>query len=267
MKNVNNSHVSPFIETDLRKSYKHNKRYIFKSTDRISGSINSGICKSNEILEEGLYKILEFSFTNSLYNVNSYNNTLKIDEYTVSSTPITSYTITLTKGSYSYSSLATHLQTQLNASLSGNITVTYSSSTGKYTIVNDTNDMKIKYSGSTCLTLIGFNDSSDSSQSTSLTSDNVADLISIKNIYCIIAEDKTKDIFDIDSFRASCYFFDKDSTFGDLFKCINSDDFGNRLLNLGQTKQITYQLFDQNQNQIELSTEWIMILENINLND
>src|SRR5690606_33367489 len=42
-------------------------------------------------------------------------------------------TVTLTEGSYTYATLATHIQTQLNAASSG-WTVAYSTTTGKFTI-------------------------------------------------------------------------------------------------------------------------------------
>ena len=63
------------------------------------------------------------------------------------------FTATLTAGTYTGDSLATEVETQLEASGADNYTVTYSSSTGKFTLLNDTGNWRLKWSSGTNITI------------------------------------------------------------------------------------------------------------------
>lgn len=117
-------------------------------------------------------KILNGSIPVSFTLVNSSNNTLVIN----------STTYTLTKGNYNATSLLTELSTKLSG-----YTVTYSTTTNKYTLNNTTADFTIK-SSSTCLKLLGFaTDADTASTSHTLTSTYNVDLSGDNTIYIDIA--------------------------------------------------------------------------------
>ncbi len=59
------------------------------------------------------------------------------------------FAATLTAGTYTGDSLAAEVETQLEASGADNYTVTYSTSTGKFTLVNDTGNWRLKWSSGT----------------------------------------------------------------------------------------------------------------------
>ncbi len=81
------------------------------------------------------------------------------------------FTATLTAGTYTGGSLATEIETQLEASGADNYTVTYSSSTGKFTLVDDTGGWALEWdTGSNTATsagpLLGFDISADDNGAT-----------------------------------------------------------------------------------------------------
>lgn len=118
--------------------------------------------------------VSNFSIPCSFYNINSYNNTLYLNINGVINT------FTLTIGNYSAYSLLTLLNSIL---LSNSITVTYNSTTNKYTFSTVSTPIQFLYSQSTCSILLGF--STDSTSSTSITSDIVIDLTYTKCLYIV----------------------------------------------------------------------------------
>ena len=82
---------------------------VITTADLIIGNSHNGTIKMLNALN-GVYKVLEFYMTNSLYNVNSNNNKVYFNESSVLKTS------TLTNGYYTQSQLASQLQTQMNTS-------------------------------------------------------------------------------------------------------------------------------------------------------
>lgn len=121
-----------------------------------------------------LIAVSNFSIPCSFYNINSYNNTLYLNINGI----VTSFTLTV--GNYSAYSLLSLLNSTL---LSNSITVTYNSTTNKYTFSTVATPIQFLYASSTCEVLLGF--SSDSAYSTSITSDNVIDLTYTKCLYIV----------------------------------------------------------------------------------
>ena len=76
---------------------------------------------------------------------------------------------TLTAGTYTGASMATHLKTVLDAALTASLTVTYSTTTNKFTITEAAHTIQYINSGSTAGYDIGF--TADSSDAVSITSD------------------------------------------------------------------------------------------------
>lgn len=98
-------------------------------------------------------------FDGDTVSVFSANNTFK---FYVSPT---TYTITISDGLYTPSNLATELQAKMNASYN-HFTVTYSSTTRKFTIVSNASAFQFLRNGSTAGYLFGFNQDSTSSTTT-----------------------------------------------------------------------------------------------------
>jgi hypothetical protein len=81
-------------------------------------------------------------------------------------------TVTLTNGNYAYSALATHIQTQLNASSSG-WTVSYSTTTYKFTVGRASGTALLRFSQTTNAVwdAVGYTGSSDTDAGTGLAAD------------------------------------------------------------------------------------------------
>lgn len=112
-------------------------------------------------------RISSFVFPVSFYLIDSNNDELEVD----------TITYTLTHGNYTAKNLATHILTLLPA----NFGMVYNSITNKFTITHTTTNFTIG-SNSTCLTLLGFSETSHTSTSLSLTSDNVINLSGQYNV-------------------------------------------------------------------------------------
>jgi len=127
------------------------------------------------------YRVQNFIFPLSFYLVDDNNNSLVID----------STTYTLTNGNYT----ASTLRDLLDGILPETYTVTYSTTTNKYTFSNTSGDFTIS-SASTCLILLGFTEDEDhTSSSNSLTSDSVANLTGQYNcVYIQISNLTTSNI-------------------------------------------------------------------------
>ena len=108
----------------------------------------------------------------SFYNINSSNNILKY-----SFDGVTIYTLIIPIGNYNVNNLVTILKSNL---LSG-FSVIYNSIQNKLTFTHTTNEFMFM-SSSTCLQILGFNNSTISSISLSLTSVNCVNVYSIRTI-------------------------------------------------------------------------------------
>ena len=108
----------------------------------------------------------------SFYNINSSNNILKY-----SFDGVTINTLIIPIGNYNVNNLVTILKSNL---LSG-FSVTYNSIQNKLTFTNATTEFMFM-SSSTCLQILGFNNSTISSISLSLTSVNCVNVYSIRTI-------------------------------------------------------------------------------------
>jgi hypothetical protein len=103
--------------------------------------------------------LLRVNIPNTVYNVNSSNNTLVFNRSS------TDYTVTLTPSIYNLSTLCSALQTAMNTLDSNTYTVTASDSTLKVTIAGS-GVFNIKWASSTMNILLGFG-TTNSSNATS----------------------------------------------------------------------------------------------------
>lgn len=118
-----------------------------------------------------------FKFTNSMYNINQYNN---VFYYGIAP----SYTLTsiiIPTGNYNITSLIDHL----NSNIGNNFTFTYVESLFKVTITN-TAEFKLFNNDDNILKVLGFNNTTHTSTALSLTSENMINLLGTQVIYIYI---------------------------------------------------------------------------------
>ena len=224
-------------------------RHILKSSDATNNVINL------KKTFEGRYDLHSFGFTNTLYNITSNNNILPYQE------GATYTAIELTTQYTNGTDVATDIETKINAVSSGTASVSYSESTGKFTITNTTN-FYLKFgdvSTNTCSNLLGFS-SNNTTDGTSITSDVFADLEPFKTIYIDIKQDKLKSISD-ESYNSHTFMVLGTSNFGELFIYKSLDwDFEPQYMTLNETKRLQITFYDENKNALTL-TNWFLVLQ------
>lgn len=130
------------------------------------------VCSSNV----NVYMNVEsFKFTNSIYNVNQYNNVF----YFGLAPSYTETSITIPSGNYSI----TRLVSWLNSNIGNNFTFEYDETYMKITISNSTNEFRIFSSSNNILKVLGFTSQTHSSTSLSLTSNKVINLLGSQILY------------------------------------------------------------------------------------
>lgn len=206
----------------------------------------------------GKWKLINFSFTNNIFNVNDNNNKIYFNENGVD------LTATLSNGYYDAgSALTSNISTALNNVATGTITVDFDDTTNKYTITNTLN-FYFKFGSSTknsARKLLGMT-ASDGTNSTTQTSNNPIDVNTYKNIFINISQNDDKDIFGQNYFSTS-FTITGTGTFGELIKYIYKD-FSEQYVKLNNTKHITVKIHDLNNDELELNSEYSLILEQMN---
>jgi len=112
------------------------------------------ILKNDKDILKASISVINAQIPVSYYNINIYNNILIIQ------VGITTYTITLTVGNYTSTTLQTLLTTLFTDLGLTTFTFSYSTTSGKLTI-NNTSTFTILYSGSTSLGVLGYSQTSN----------------------------------------------------------------------------------------------------------
>lgn len=133
------------INLNSRNSIKGNSTFL----SDVYFSIN-GLLKDEEDILERYISIQNAQIPFSFYNINVYNNILKIQ------IGATVYTLTLIRGNYNATSLITEIQNQLTNNGIIDITLGVSSTTGLLTITKTTGSFSLISSGSTIYEALGF---------------------------------------------------------------------------------------------------------------
>lgn len=122
--------------------------YLNSKDNNFASKDNSNVqLKIDEPIDNRTLRLKHFEIANSHYNVTSKNNKLELD----------SSAVTLTPGSYTLTSLMTHVDTQLTASNSHNFTVSYDNDTGYMTISSATGNFTLDFDVTdSCADLLGF---------------------------------------------------------------------------------------------------------------
>ena len=157
--------------------------------------------------------------------------------------------------------IATHMQSKINAISGGTANVSYSDNTGKFTITNTTN-FYLKFGDittNTCHQLLGFNQS-NTSDNTSVTSDNVSDLTSFKCIYINIQSDEMQNIIN-ENYGKYSFVIQGNSDFGDKLTYISKyNDIIQQAIKLPPTKRLQISFYDENNNAVIINN-WVLTLE------
>lgn len=142
--------MDTFIETKLINL--NSKDAILNNSTYLSNvyfNLN-GILKDEDDILERYISIQNAQIPFSFYNINVYNNILKLQIST------TIYTLTLTKGNYNATSLITEITTQLTNNSLTDFTITISTITGILTFTKTTGSFSIISAGSTIYDVLGF---------------------------------------------------------------------------------------------------------------
>lgn len=234
------------------------KRYYFSSSDRSNQNDTTTsftILPTNQI-EPYMKAIIvrKVTIPYTVYTVNNNNNKL----YWVDS-DASAKTTTLTNGNYNQNDLATLMTTAMNAdkSSANTYTVTVSSVTAKFTITNNTSNFQLTCTNnsSAIWKTIGFSTTSNRTGSTAYTGDRILNLQPLNMIYiCSNLADGNNSRVKGGDFPILCS-IPISENFGDIITYIN--DFGDAIPINNTKSQITFQLFDNNLNNIDLNgTDW-----------
>ena len=134
------------INLNSKNSIKNNSTYLSDVFFPFSGLLKDD---DDDIIERYI-SILNAQIPFSFYNINIYNNILKIQISTIT------YTLTLTRGNYNATSFITEIQTQLIANAITDLTLSISSTTGLLTFTKTTGSFTLISSGSTIYEVLGF---------------------------------------------------------------------------------------------------------------
>ena len=203
---------------------------------------------------EGKWKLISFVFTNNIYNVTDNNNKIYVNENGID------YVVTLTNGYYTSSDLESELSSQLNSTLTGTVVVAFDDKTNKYTITN-TITFYFKFgtnSNNSARKLIGCN-GVDGTTATTQTSDNSIDLNPYKEIFINIEQNDDRNIFGVNYFNSSLYICGCGSN-GELIR-YKYNEHPTQYVKFKRTKKLEIRLHDSNNNDIELNSEYSMIIE------
>lgn len=224
---------------------------IIKSDDKTTGTNGDCVINLNDDIS-GQYRLYSFTFCNNLYNVNDTNNKLILAN---TSDVIISNT-TLTNGDYDGDNFATLITNAIT-----DLTATYDDATGKFTMTY-TSDFKLLFANysNTCHKLLGFDNIDYTSDSNTLDSANVAQLLPFKHLYIDISENDNKPIKSQSHYFYSFLLYDSNSTFGSMFRYVCDDMERQQKINIKSSKRLKIKILDENNNVYNIS-DWIMLLE------
>ena len=206
---------------------------------------------------KGEFKLVSFCFTNNIFNVNDTNNKIYMNETG------NDLIATLTNGYYDLTDFKTNAQTAMNSQLGGTLTIINDSNTNKFTFTN-TNNFYFTFGTNTSNSarkLLGFN-AIDGTNNTSQSSDYPIDLNTYKNIFVDISQNNDKNIDGINFFNTSLI-INGIGNFSENVRYIPNDNF-DQCIKLSQwSKQIEIKIHDANNNDINLNSEYELILKKI----
>lgn len=221
---------------------------LVRSKDRLSGT--SGNFRLNNYYPiVGQYRVHNIQIPRTNYNVNSTNNLI----YFIDADAV-NYTATITPGSYTSSTLASAIVSAMEAQSAQTYTVTFSSTTGKYTFVPGSGNISFLFASNTTNSaryILGFN-AEDTTPASSVTSTNSIDLSYTPSVSIFINEclDSNYGLFKEQGSEYSIYvpFVQSYGSYTDL----QTNDIAQKII-LRNTKSLNIKLLDHDNNQIDLN--------------
>ena len=207
---------------------------------------------------EGRYKLLSFISTNNIYNITDENNKIYWDEEG------TDITTTLTNGYYDETSFISHISSQLNNDSAYTISVSLDENTRKLTITSTSGGFYFTFGTNTSNSarkLLGYNEE-DGTDNTTQVSNIPIDLNTYKNIYIKIKQDDDRNIEGIEFFNQSLV-INGIGNYGEILRYIDNDNFNQYIKFSKKTKQIDISFYDINNNNINLNSEYQIILQKL----
>lgn len=233
------------------------KYLLIRSRDRDSGSSHNFKMVLKNPLKDEEYELVSLIMPNGFYNVNNNNNKIYFNDGS-------DQTATLTNGNYSASSLATEIQTQMNAASSHSFTCTYSTATSKFTISDGTGNFSLKFATNTSASaryLLGF-DESDTSATSSKISDNLIDISNPQMIFVNISQ-AGDNLRDTKNAIFADLFLPLDVSFGEM-KYFKPGEEEKQTVKFVYTNNLEVYLRDENNDTVDLNgLEWSIVLKKI----
>jgi hypothetical protein len=175
---LHNSYLNP--EQIYLKSSEFTTLHNGSAKSHITFELKNSISIPNNV--DAYIQLNSFKFTNAFYNVNSNNN---IFYYSLSNNINSIQSVVIAVGQYNI----TNLVSSLNSALNGSIVLTYNNTTFKITFTSSTYTFIIRTGANNCLDLLGLS-SSETSQSSSVTSDKLINLSGCQLLYIQLANIK-----------------------------------------------------------------------------
>ena len=221
-----------------------------------SSNATNNVFKLDEKIN-GKWKLLSFCSTNNIFNVNSTNNQIYLFEDGSDKIAV------INPGNYDFNSLKTAITTALNAVATGTFSVTTDDNTNKLTFTNTTN-FHFTFASNTTNSankILGMNQS-DGTNALSHESDQPIDLNTYKDIFVNILENDDQDIVGQSFFKSSLIIYGT-GMFGEILRYINEDNFDQFVKFSKNTKTITVNFHDLNNNNVDLNSDYAIIFEKI----
>lgn len=207
----------------------------------------------------GLYQLVHLSLLNSLYNVVAGENDKLYVEHSVDG----AQTLTLSPGNYTTATLATEVKTQLDTISAVVYTVTYSSTTGKYTVSPDSGTFAYRFATNTTASsrfLLG-KDAVDDGLAASQVSDNMANISLHDSVAVKISQDSNAHVTLPNGTEAS-FLIPVDVSFGSVLHYKNNQVFQQYVRFGSNTSSLTIQLYANDGDLLDINgVDWSMSLK------
>ena len=206
---------------------------------------------------EGVYKLISFSCTNNIYNVDDTCNKIYFNENGIN------YETTLENGYYNYNDFVTECLRAISDVSLGSLTATRDSNTNKLRIINSLS-FYFTFGSNTensARKLMGFNEV-DGTNSTLQVSDNPMDLNTHKSFFINISDNDNKNIEGIDFYRTS-FIIQGEGGFGEILRYKINENIEQYIKFSRGVKNIDIKFHDLNQEVLDINSEYEIILKKV----
>ena len=229
------------------------KRIIINSADRHNGTISNGCVLLDDKIK-GDYRLIQFTMTNCMYNINELNNQIYINEFGVGD-----HIIEIDEGYYYPDDLVNWLTTNTI------FTTTFNQITRKFTFDIGGSTFKFTFGSNTLNSankLLGFDEEDQNTYLTSHTSTNCIDMNPNKMLFIRILEDHKRQLQGNKYFTSS-FFITGNTEFGDVLNYNQTEKNFDQICQFTDIKNIRWKIHNEKNEELTLDTDFILILEKI----